>query len=227
DVRIARSATSHGWSRTSADTVPDTPLPTTIVRPENTAKAAITSRISASWYVTVMRDCVEFAVLSGCRRALTSTALRTSGAAVAFEPLDTTASAVASSAAGAVADMFGDVCHAANEAVDVPSTVTRTSLSPRCTVYLCSLSRSITTRTMLSRYWAARTLVTPPRATRSYMRDAAVSFAPLRSSTMRGGPDREKSWTSTDPSTAMTTSARPAAGRRSAPSPRRPETRLE
>src|SRR5712671_2632008 len=55
--RIARSATSHGWFLTSAVTVPDTSLPTTIVRPAKAANDAITSLMSVSWNVTVIGAC--------------------------------------------------------------------------------------------------------------------------------------------------------------------------
>src|SRR4051812_10786779 len=51
--------------------LPATSLPTTMVRPEKVAKAAMTSRMSASWYVTVMRgwsDAIEAddSLYAGC-----------------------------------------------------------------------------------------------------------------------------------------------------------------
>ena len=53
--RIAWSATSHGLSLMSAVIVPCTSLPTTMVRPENVANAAMTSRMSVPSNFTVMR----------------------------------------------------------------------------------------------------------------------------------------------------------------------------
>ena len=52
-------ATSHGWSLISADTVPVTALPRTIVRPEYSANAARTSAMSASSQVMEMRRCCD------------------------------------------------------------------------------------------------------------------------------------------------------------------------
>src|SRR3970040_1670995 len=53
--RIAFMATSHGWFLISADTVPGTALPRTIVRPEYSAKVARTSWTGASSHVIEMR----------------------------------------------------------------------------------------------------------------------------------------------------------------------------
>src|SRR5688572_15026206 len=57
--RIAFIAMSHGWSLISADTVPVTSLPRTIVRPEYSANVASTSAILASSQVIVIRRCCD------------------------------------------------------------------------------------------------------------------------------------------------------------------------
>ena len=61
------------------------------------------------------------------------------------------------------------ICGAARQAVKAApagaSIATWTSLASRVTAYLWSASRSITTRTVFSRYCATRMLVTPPRGT--------------------------------------------------------------
>src|SRR5256712_12699438 len=60
DSSTALNARSHGWFLISAETLPATPLLTTMVRPLKAANPATTSMISALSHVTVMRgarDC--------------------------------------------------------------------------------------------------------------------------------------------------------------------------
>src|SRR2546426_1147810 len=58
DSSTALNARSHGWFLISAETLPATPLLTTMVRPLKAANPATTSMISALSHVTVMRGAV-------------------------------------------------------------------------------------------------------------------------------------------------------------------------
>src|SRR5258706_3444173 len=94
--RIARSATSHGWFLTSAVSVAETSLPTTIVRPAKAANDAITSLMSVSWNVTVIGACWDCCT---CEKS-----------AIGFALYDEAILAAAGSAAGGAASYCGSGC---------------------------------------------------------------------------------------------------------------------
>src|SRR5947199_8664104 len=66
DSSTALQARSHGWFLISAESEPEIPLLTTMVRPLKAANPATTSWMSARSQVTVMRGACDWAASAAC-----------------------------------------------------------------------------------------------------------------------------------------------------------------
>src|SRR5207244_6739081 len=105
DSSTALNARSHGWFLISAESEPEMPLFTTMVRPLNAANPATTSWMSARSHVTVMRGACDCSASEACAARYesidTGFSLGRAGATRAAWPPRLGGGAVAATGAGA------------------------------------------------------------------------------------------------------------------------------